>query len=157
MGVNFGCRAHLFEGRLALTQGSNFNLGFFFFCSKEYFRIIFSTFFRASNHQIVGKIIRLNFLFELSYLNSNFALTLVYLNPALNNQAQKPQGFFDKCWFLPPFDHPHHTNTAVLSIIYLPSPVGTQPSHPTLGSFITSEIFTCSKRTCLCFLSGVIA
>ena len=30
---------------------------------------------------------KLNFLFKLSYLNSNFALTLGYLNPALNNPA----------------------------------------------------------------------
>ena len=31
---------------------------------------------------------KLNFLFKLSYLNSNFELTLGYLNPALNNSAQ---------------------------------------------------------------------
>ena len=31
---------------------------------------------------------KLNLLFKLSYLNSNFALTLGYLNPALNNPAQ---------------------------------------------------------------------
>ena len=30
---------------------------------------------------------KLNLLFKLSYLNSNFALTLGYLNPALNNRA----------------------------------------------------------------------
>ena len=28
-----------------------------------------------------------SFVFKLSYLNSNFALTLVYLNPVLNNPA----------------------------------------------------------------------
>ena len=28
-----------------------------------------------------------SFVFKLLYLNSNFALTLVYLNPALNNPA----------------------------------------------------------------------
>ena len=32
--------------------------------------------------------IKLNLLFKLSNLNSNFALTLGYLNPALNNPAQ---------------------------------------------------------------------
>ena len=32
---------------------------------------------------------KLNLLFKLSNLNSNFALTLGYLNPALNNPAQK--------------------------------------------------------------------
>ena len=31
---------------------------------------------------------KLNLLYKLSYLNSNFALTLGYLNPALNNPAQ---------------------------------------------------------------------
>ena len=34
------------------------------------------------------KRIKLNLLFKLSYQNSNFALTLVYLKPALNNPAQ---------------------------------------------------------------------
>ena len=33
------------------------------------------------------KRIKLNLLFELSYLNSNFELTLGYLNLALNNSA----------------------------------------------------------------------
>ena len=37
------------------------------------------------------KRIKLNLLFKLSYLNSNFALTLGYLNPALNNPAQDPE------------------------------------------------------------------
>ena len=31
--------------------------------------------------------IKLNLLFKISYVNSNFALTLDYLNPALNNSA----------------------------------------------------------------------
>ena len=50
--------------------------------------MIFSILFRLSNHQIVGKRIKLNLLFKLSYLSSNFALTLGYLNPASNNPAQ---------------------------------------------------------------------
>lgn len=33
------------------------------------------------------KRIKLILLFELSYMNSNFAVTLGYLNPAFNNQA----------------------------------------------------------------------
>ena len=46
-------------------------------------------FFRASSHQIVHKMNTLNnFLFQPSYLNSNFALSLGYLNPALKNQAR---------------------------------------------------------------------
>ena len=65
----------------------NFNLGFFFFCSKGFSRIIFSILFRASNHQIVGKKNNTEFAFKLSHLNSNFALTPGYLNPALKNLA----------------------------------------------------------------------
>ena len=40
---------------ISANPGLNFNLGFFFFCSKAFSRIIFSILFRASNHQIVGK------------------------------------------------------------------------------------------------------
>ena len=65
----------------------NFNPGFFFFSSKAFSRKIFSILFRVFNHQIVEKRIKLNLLFKLSYLNSNFALTLGYVNPALNNSA----------------------------------------------------------------------
>ena len=45
--------AQLFEGRLALNPGFKFNPGFFFLCSKAFFRIIFSVILRASNHQLV--------------------------------------------------------------------------------------------------------
>ena len=41
-----------------------------------------------ANHQSVDKKIKTSLLFKLSYLNSNFALTLGYLNPSLNNPAQ---------------------------------------------------------------------
>ena len=75
-------RAQLFEGWLSL------NPGFFFFCSKAFSRTIFSNIHRASNHQLVDKRIKLTLLYKLSYLNSNFALTLGCLNPALNNPAQ---------------------------------------------------------------------
>ena len=40
---------------ISANTGLNFNLGFFFFCSKEFFRIIFSILFRPSNHQAVDK------------------------------------------------------------------------------------------------------
>ena len=73
--------AQLFEGRLAI------NLGFFFLCSKAFSRIIFCAIFRASNHQLVDKKTKTEMPFKLSYLNSNLALTLGYLNPALNNSA----------------------------------------------------------------------
>ena len=82
-------RAQLFEGRLALNPGLNFNPGFSFFCLKAFSRIIFSVIFRAFNHQLVDKKIKTEILFiKLSNLNSNLALTLGYLNPALNNSAQ---------------------------------------------------------------------
>ena len=41
---------------------------------------------------MLTKRIKLNLLFNLSYLNSNFALTLGYLNPALNNLALRVRG-----------------------------------------------------------------
>ena len=49
--------------------------------------MIFSVIFRAFNHQLVDERIKIEMLFKLSYLNSNLALTLVYLNPAMNNSA----------------------------------------------------------------------
>ena len=39
---------------------------------------------------MLTKRIKLNLLFKLSYLNSNFALTLGYLKPALSNPALVP-------------------------------------------------------------------
>ena len=72
---------------ISANPGWNFNAGFFLFCLKAFSRIIFSLLFRASNHQLVDKKNKLNLLLRLSYLNSNFALTLCYLNPALNNPA----------------------------------------------------------------------
>ena len=40
---------------VSANPGLNFNLGFFFFLSKAFSWIIFSIFFRVSNHHIVGK------------------------------------------------------------------------------------------------------
>ena len=45
------------------NPGLNFNLGFFFFCSKAFSPIIFSILSRASNHQIVGKKNKTEFAF----------------------------------------------------------------------------------------------
>ena len=50
--------------------------------------MIFSVIFRAFNHQLVDKKIKIEILLKLSNLNSNLALTLGYLNPALNNSGQ---------------------------------------------------------------------
>ena len=69
-------RAQLFKGRLVL------NPGFLFFCSKAFSRIIFKSFQSSTCRQ---KELKLKCFFELSNLNSNLALTLGYLNPALNN------------------------------------------------------------------------
>ena len=90
---------------ISANPGLNLNLGFFSFCSKAFSRIIFSILSKASSHQIVGKKnnFKLNLLFKLSYLNSNFALTLGYLNPALNNPALianfSNPGMLDKTFF----------------------------------------------------------
>ena len=78
---------------ISANPGLDFNPGVFFFSSKAFSRIIFSILFRVANRQIVEwtRRIKLNLLFKLSLLNSNFALTLGYLNPALNNPAQGKQ------------------------------------------------------------------
>ena len=85
---NLTSRAQLFEGRLALNPGLNLTRVSFSFVQKHFlgqFSLIFI------EHRIINlltKRIKLNLLYKLSYLNSNFALTLGYLNPALNNPAQ---------------------------------------------------------------------
>ena len=48
---------------ISANPGLNFNLGFYFFCSKAFFRIIFSILFRASDHQIVDKKNKTEFAF----------------------------------------------------------------------------------------------
>ena len=76
-------RAQLFEGQLALTPVS-FS---FFFVKKAFYRIIFPIIFRAPSIKLAEKRIKLNWLLKLSFLNSNFTLTLGYLNSTLNNPA----------------------------------------------------------------------
>ena len=66
----------------------NFNPGFSSVCLKAFTQINISFVFSASNHQIVIKRVKLNLIVKLSYLNSNFALTLGYLNRAFNKLAQ---------------------------------------------------------------------
>ena len=83
----FSLWAQLFEGRSALNPWVEFNPGFFFLYRKEFSRIIFSDIFRPSNHQIADKKNKTEMLFKLSNLNSNLALTLGHLNPALSNSA----------------------------------------------------------------------
>ena len=74
-----------------LVSSNPGNRGFFIFLSKALSRIIIFFFlFRVSNHQIAGKEnwVEMNLLFKPSYLSSNFALTMGYLNPASKNPAQ---------------------------------------------------------------------
>ena len=83
-------QGHVVRRPINANPGLNFNPGLYFFCSKAFFRIKLSRFFLE--YQIIKlwtKRIKLNFLFKLSYLSWNFALTLGYLNPALNNPAQR--------------------------------------------------------------------
>ena len=63
-------------------------MDFFFFSSKAFSQIIFCTFLEHSIIKLQTKRIKLNLLLKHYYLNSNFALTLGYLNPALNNLTQ---------------------------------------------------------------------
>ena len=65
--------------------GLNFNQGFFFFSSKALSQMIFYIFLEYPAIKLWAKRIKLNLLFTLSYLSSNFALTLGYLNPPSNN------------------------------------------------------------------------
>ena len=81
-------RAQLFEDRLALTPRLNLT-GVSFFVVQKHFLGQFSLLFYPIIN-LLTKRIKLNLLFNPSYLNSNLALTLGYLNPALNNPAQAP-------------------------------------------------------------------
>ena len=72
----------------SVNLGLKFYPAFFFFCLKVLSRIssILHT-LRAPNHPIVDNKNHTKFAFKLSYLNFNFALTLGYLNRALNNPS----------------------------------------------------------------------
>ena len=72
---------------VSTNQGLNFNLGFFFFLSKALSRIVFFTLFRVQSSNCRQRELNLICFFKLSYLSSNFALTLGYVNPASNNPA----------------------------------------------------------------------
>ena len=50
-----GNLAPVVQRRISTGKGLNFNLGFFFVCSKAFSQIIFSILCCASNQQIVGK------------------------------------------------------------------------------------------------------
>ena len=74
---------------ISANPGLSFHPGFFLFV-KSIFSEIFSALFKASNHRFAykkAKRIYVNLSLKLPNLNLNFALTQVYLNPALNNPA----------------------------------------------------------------------
>ena len=73
-------RAQLFEGRLTRVS--------FSFDKKHFLGLLSLLFLRTSIINLLTKKIKLKLLFKLSYLKSNFALTLGCLNPALNNRVQ---------------------------------------------------------------------
>ena len=81
-------RAQLFEGRLALNPGLNLTRVSFSFVQKHFLGQFYVIFIEHRIINLLTKRIKLNLLYKLSYLNSNFALTLGYLNPALDNPAQ---------------------------------------------------------------------
>ena len=85
-------RAHLFEGWLSLNPGLNFTRVSFSFVQKHFLAQFSLIFIEYRTMNLLTKRIKLYvcmyLLYKLSYLNSNFALTLGYLNPALNNPAQ---------------------------------------------------------------------
>ena len=66
-------------------------------------------------------------LFKLSNLNSNLALTLGYLNPALNNSALGSKvantgAGVTVIWESPRFGHPHSQNPSDMGIPCNPNP-----------------------------------
>ena len=85
---NSVARAQLFEGRLVLNPGLNLTRVSFSFVQKHFLGQFYVIFIEHRIINLLTKRIKLNLLYKLSYLNSNFALTLGYLNPALNNPAQ---------------------------------------------------------------------
>ena len=74
------------------TAARELNLPWFLFLLfKSIFLDNFLCYFEEHPiNNLMTERIKLNLLFKLSNLNSNFALTLGYLNPALNNTAVEP-------------------------------------------------------------------
>ena len=71
----------------ASPEGLNCNLGFFSLLLLFLMVVLLRQFsFFFYDYPITKLLTKLNSLFKLLYLNSNFALTLVSLNPALNKQ-----------------------------------------------------------------------
>ena len=81
--------AQLFEGRLVLNPGLNLTRVSFSLVQKHFLGQFSLIFIEYQIINLLTKRTKLNLLYKLSYLDSNFALTLGYLNPALNNPALK--------------------------------------------------------------------
>ena len=77
----------MFEGRLVLNPGLNLTRVSFLMFKSIFLDNFLCCFWEHLIINLLTKRIKLNLLFKLSYLNSNFALTLGYFNPALNNPA----------------------------------------------------------------------
>ena len=77
-----------YEGRLALNPGLNLTRVSFPFAQKHFLGQFSLIYIEHRIVNLVTKRTKLNLVYKLSYLNSNFALTLGYLNPALNNPAR---------------------------------------------------------------------
>ena len=76
------------ERPISTSSGLNFSSSFFFVCSKAFPRAIFSQLFlEHSINKLYAKRMKLNVVFKLLYLNSNFTLTLGYLDLPLNKLA----------------------------------------------------------------------
>ena len=80
-------RAQLFEGQLGLNPELNLNWVSFSTCMCK--GIFSDNFLLFLELPIINLKTKTEMLFKLSNLNSNLALTLCYLNPALNNSAQE--------------------------------------------------------------------
>ena len=81
-------RAQLFEGRLALNPGLILTLVSFSCAQKHFLGEFYLLFLELPIINLQTKRIKTEMLFKLSNLNLNIALTLGYLNPALNNLIQ---------------------------------------------------------------------
>ena len=88
----FSSRRPVVRRPISANPGLIFNSGLFFLCLKSIFSDNFPyIIFRESIHQIPDQGIKLNLLFKLLYLNSNFALTLGYqLIPRFEQPSQGP-------------------------------------------------------------------
>ena len=94
-------RAQLFEGRLALNPGLILTLVSFSCAQKHFLGEFYLLFLELPIINLQTKRIKTEMLFKLSNLNLNIALTLGYLNPALNNLVQYLLSlFFFFCNFL---------------------------------------------------------